>query len=672
MTQVDDASIPVEAGVRELQALLGSKDFPGALRVAQELRQRVPDNRDVLFLLAMTQRFLGRIDEAMATLDHLERRYPRFSRLFQERGHCYVARRDALRAIDAFLRAVNINPALPSSWTLLEGLYRMNGEAANAQTAASHSATLAALPPEVVHATSLYSDGDLGPAEQIVRDYLLRRGNDPDAMRLLAQIGIAREAFDDAEILLEGVLRIAPDFHVARHDYARALLGRHKFSAAREQLQVLARKGLLTPDGKALLASSYAGLGKHDEAVRLYRELIAGATPDADVAALHLSTAHALKTLGRTPEAIDAYRAAAAARPKFGDAYWSLANLKTYRFLDHEIARMRAEEADPSTPATDRYHLCFALGKALEDRADYEESWTYYERGNTLKRSESRYRPEILENNTRLQKTICTRAFFEERAGWGTPEADPIFILGLPRSGSTLIEQILASHSQVEGTQELPDIQRFAAELQGREPDLDNPRYPGALAQLSADDCRKLGERFLKETRVLRSLGRAFFIDKMPNNFRHIGLIHLIVPNARIIDARREPMACCFSNLKQLFANGQEFSYGIDDIARYYRTYLELMEHWDVALPGRVLRVHHEDVVDDLERQVRRILDFCHLEFEPGCVEFHRTARSVRTASSEQVRQPIFREGLDQWKHFEPWLGNLRDRLGDALERYRN
>ncbi len=367
---------------------------------------------------------------------------------------------------------------------------------------------------------------------------------------------------------------------------------------------------------------------------------------------------------------IEVYRAAAAARPGFGDAYWSMANLKTYRFTEEELERMRREEAAPGIGDVDRYHLCFALGKAFEDRADYERSFHYYARGNKLKRAESRYRAAILETNTAHQKDTCTREFFRARAGYGVRDPDPIFIVGLPRSGSTLLEQILASHSLVEGTQELADIPRYVAELQGREPDLNNPRYPRVLAQLQAEDFRTLGERYLRETRVYRST-RPFFIDKMPNNFRHLGLIHLMLPNARIIDARREPMACCFSNLKQLFASGQEFTYSIDDIARYYRTYLELMAHWDEVLPGRVLRVWHEDVVDDLETHVRRILDFCGLDFEPACVEFYKTARSIRTASSEQVRQPIFRDGLDQWKHFEPWLGELETALGDARVRYR-
>ena len=657
----------IELEVQRIRELAKSRRHAEALAAAEALGAAVPENRDVLYLIALNRRQLNRIPEALATLERLERLHPGFSRLYQERGHCYVAMRDAPRAIDAFLRGVNLNPALPASWSMLENLYRMTGDAPNEATAAQHVATLKRLPPEVVTATSLFSDGELAPAENIVRAYLLQHGNHVEAMRLLAKIGIARDVLDDAELLLEAVLTLAPDYRAARHDYALVLVERHKYLQAREQLDKLL---LIEPDNRhyrTLYATACVGLGEHDKAIPLYRELLvdAPATPE-----LHLSIAHSLKSIGRRDQAIDAYRAAAAVRPNYGDAYWSLANLKTYRFPDQELAQMRAEEARSATPLLDRYHLCFALGKAYEDRAEYGESWRYYERGNALKRSESRYRPEIIENNTRLQIATCTRELFAARAGSGAHDSDPIFILGLPRSGSTLLEQILASHSKVAGTQELSDIQRFVLELQGRDPDLANPRYPAVLAGLNATALLRFGEKYLHDTRVYRT-DRPYFIDKMPNNFRHIGLIHLILPNARIIDARREPMACCFSNLKQLFANGQEFTYSIEDIARYYRTYLELMQHWDQVLPGKVLRVWHEDVVDDLDANVRRLLDFCELEFEPACVEFYKTERRVQTASSEQVRQPIFRDGLDQWKHYEPWLGPLRLALGDALVRYR-
>jgi tetratricopeptide (TPR) repeat protein len=550
---------------------------------------------------------------------------------------------------------------------MLEGLYRMQGDARNAATAASEVAVLRALPQEIVVATGLFMDGELEAAETLIRSYLLKNGDHIEAMRLLARLGIARKVYFDAQVLLAAVLERAPDYRIARQEYAFVLIELHRHQEARRELEQLMRDEPQNRALKSLYAAASAGLGEHQRAIDLYRELLLGTAADADT---HLSIAHALKTLGESQAAIGAYRRAADCRAAFGDAYWSLANLKTYRFTPQELTRMQSALAAPSTALEDRYHLCFALGKACEDLGDFAQSFHHYRLGNELKRPECRYRPELIEGNTAQQIAVCTAEFFAHRAGWGNASPDPIFIVGLPRSGSTLIEQILASHSQVEGTQELPNVQQIVSRLRGFGPEGDDPRYPRILTTLTAEEFAKLGDEYLAETRVYRT-GKTFFIDKMPNNFRHVGLIHLMLPNSRIIDARREPMACCFSNFKQLFANGQEFTYSIEEIARYYRTYLELMRHWNRVLPGRVLRVYHEDVVEDLEGSVRGVLDFCGLEFEPQCVAFHENRRSVRTASSEQVRQGIYREGLEQWKNFAPWLEPLQSALGDALRTYR-
>ncbi|HET9388705.1 MAG TPA: sulfotransferase [Steroidobacteraceae bacterium] len=653
----------VESEVARIRGLMEANQFEPALGAVASLARRVPENRDVLYMTAVCQRYLHRIPEALATLAELQELHPGFSRLYQERGHCYVALRDAPHAIEAFLQAVNLNPALPASWRTLQALYRLTGNMKDAETAGAHVDTLGRLPAEVVTANAMFADGEVALAEQLIRGFLLKHGDNIEAMRLLARIGMEVDVLDDAEILLEAVLRLAPDYDAARHDYATTLLRRYKPVQAIEELDKLLRRQPDNRQFRTTYANAVVGLGDHERALRLYQELLPGSGQPAEV---HLSIAHSLKTLGRPMEAVEEYRASAAARRNYGDAYWSLANLKTYRFTDDEIEQMRAEEGNPRTQQADRYHLCFALGKALEDRGDYAASFAYYERGNALKKSEIRYRAEPIERNTRLQKQICTREFFASRQGWGSTARDPIFIIGLPRSGSTLIEQILASHSRVEGTMELAEIPRLVHRLSGRENYADEPRYPQALTQLSADQAAQFGDEYLANTKIYRT-GKPLFIDKMPNNFRHLGLIHLILPNAKIIDARREPMACCFSNFKQLFANGQEFTYSLEDIGRYYRTYIELMAHWDEALPGRVLRVQHEEVVADLEGNVRRLLEFCELDFEPGCLEFYRTERSVRTASSEQVRQPIYREGLDQWRNFEPWLEPLRQVLGTPV-----
>lgn len=663
-TPLNPPTSPVETEVRRIRDLLERREFARALTAAEVLLVQVPENRDVLYMRAVSQRYLQHIPEALATLARLEQLHPDYSRLFQERGHCYVALRSAEPAIEAFLRAVNLNPALPASWNALQTLYRMIGKPENASTAASHVATLARLPVEVVTASSMFADGETHEAERIVRQYLLTHGNHIEAMRLLAKIGVKLDILDDAELLLAAVLVLAPDYQAARYDYVYVLLGRHKHVKALEEINNLLKVDPKNRSYRAAYATACVGLGDNEKAVALYRELLVE-TPRA--AEVHLSVAHALKTLGARDEAIESYRTAAAIRPGYGDAYWSLANLKTYEFTEDEIGRMRAEESSPSTPFVDRFHLCFALGKALEDRAQYAEAFSYYARGNALKKTESRYKPDPIERNARLQTVYCTADFFGARQPVGCSSIEPIFIVGLPRAGSTLLEQILASHSQVEGTMELSEIPRLVLELQGREVSDADPRYPGVLRDLDVADFKRFGEKYLADTRVYRA-AKPRFIDKMPNNFRHIGLIHLILPNAKIIDARREPLACCFSNFKQLFASGQEFTYSLEDIGRYYKSYVQLMHHWDAVLPGKVLRVQHEEVVDDLEGNVRRILRFCGLPYESQCVEFYKTERSVRTASSEQVRQPIFREGVDQWRKFDAWLGPLRKALGDLVK----
>jgi tetratricopeptide (TPR) repeat protein len=671
MNVPDIAIAPVSTPASELprlRAALRQRHFAEVLASTEALLTAHPRHRDLLLFRAIAQRYLRQTDEALSTLKTLETHYPHFSRLHEERGRCLVELKQAPQAIESFTRAVNRNPALLGAWRMLEGLYRLTGRDADAADAASQVARLQSLPPEMLNASGLFSDGDLNVAEPLVRAYLLQHGHHIEAMRLLARIGMARQVYDDAELLLAGVLELSPDYRAARQDYVSVLVELHQHEQARREINRLLKDDPDNRDLRTLDAFNSVGIGEHERAISLYRSLLLGTPEDADV---HLSIAHAEKTLGRSQQAIESYHRAATCRPEFGDAYWSLANLKTYRFTDEELARMRAAEAAATTSTADRCHLCFALGKTLEDRDQYEESFKFYARGNALKRSESTYQADIIENNARRQIEICTADFFASRQSWGVPDADPIFIIGLPRSGSTLIEQILASHSKVEGTYELVHIPQTARRLRGRDPDPSNPRYPGVLAEMKAEEFSTLGRQYLADTRIYRT-GKAFFIDKMPNNMRHVGLIHLMLRNARIIDARREPMACCFSNLKQLFARGQEFTYSIDDIARYYRIYLELMQHWERALPGRILRVQHEEVVADLETNVRRILEHCGLDFEPQCIDYHKTERSVRTASSEQVRQPITRDGLNHWKHFEPWLDPLKAALGDALTRYRD
>jgi tetratricopeptide (TPR) repeat protein len=596
---------------------------------------------------------------AFALLNELERQHSKSGLLWQERAACHRARGETAAAITAYRRAVELNHVLLPSWQALKELYLASGRLTDADYATACLSWVSALPPQLARGAILLNEGAIEAAEDLVRAYLLRNGSHIEGMRLLAQIALQLEVLDDAELLLENVLERAPDYHDARYEYGAVLTQRQRYLPALSQARRLLQ---IDPDNSSwrlLYAKACDGLGDYEEALRVQRRLLTETPEDAS---LQLSIGHLLRVQGNFREAIPAFRAAAALPGGVGGAFLALADIKSYRVADDEIARMQAAEAAPHTTLAERYQLCFALGKVLEDRHDYATSFRYYERGNALKRSELKYRPEITERNLRLQAQVCTAAFFAARRGVGCDRADPIFIVGQARSGSTLIEQILASHSQVDGTQELPEIPRLVKQFRNRRAD-EAPKYPAMLAELTPEDFRALGETYLEQIRVYRR-GAPFFIDKMPGNFRDIGFIHLILPNAKIIDARREAMACCFGNFKQLFSKGHEFTYSLEDMGRYYRNYVELMEHWDRALPGKILRVCHEQVVDDLEGSVRRILDFCGLAFEPACLEFYKTERGIRTLSADQVRRPIYREGLEQWRNYEPWLEPLRSALG--------
>ncbi len=654
--------------LRRIQDLTWARRHTEALAAVRALLRRAPSQRGALYLSALNQRLLGQSKSALETLDALERAHPDYSLLFQERGHCHVALGDPARAIESFERAVARNPALASSWAMLERLLSAAGEPQRAGVASQHLSKLKELPPAIVEAGSWFCDGEHVAAENLLTSYIAREGRHVEALRLLGRIAQRRGAADRAEGLFREVVDSAPGYAAARLDFVRVLIERQKYAAALEEVDQRLRTAPSDPEARFLRATIHAGLGRHDDAVPIFRELLSE-TPQRNH--LRIVLGHSLKALGRTDEAVRAYRDATSGEADIGDAFWSLANLKTYHFSDHEVERMRGLEALPSPGLPDRAHLCFAVAKALEDRADYGGSWAFYERGNSLVRAKSGYRPEAIEDNTRRLIEICSEEFFVARTGAGAAARDPIYIVGLPRSGSTLLEQILASHPDVDGTQELQDIPRIVSELQGQGPNRGGACYPDLLPGLDPLLFEPLGRRYLDETRVYRR-GRPRFVDKMPNNFWHIGLVHLMLPNARIIDIRREPMACCVSNLKQLFARGQEFCYGIEEIARYYRTYLELMRHWNRVLPGRVLRVSYEDLVEDLGASVRQILAHCGLEFDPACLAFHRSRRAINTPSSEQVRQPLFREGLSQWRHYDPWLDPLRETLGDAIVRYRD
>jgi len=624
-----------------------------------------PEHRDALYLVAVVRRYQGRLAESLGALSELTRIAPDYGRAWQERGHTLKALDDPELAAECYAQAVALNPALAASWNALAELRHAAGDTAGETTARDEARRLAAMARPVAVASSLFHEGDVARAEDLLRRHLKRVPDDVEAMRLLAAIGLELDVLDDAEFLLRSALEFRPDFAPARFDLVNVLHRRQKFPEACDEARrlVSARPG--DPAARFALASEQAAVGDYDSALAGFDEAIA-AWPDRP--GYHVARAHALRQLGRSDDAVASYLTAIDRQPDFGDAWWSLANLKTYRFDADQIARMRALEANDRLRGADRIPLAFALGKAHEDLGEDQAAFAFYDRGNRLKRERSRYRPETTTAAVDAQIAHVTPDFVEAlaRSGGGAAASDPIFVVGLPRSGSTLIEQILASHPDVDGTTEFHEIMALAHRLSRR--DGDGPGYPAVLAALTDDERAAYGEAYLDATRFLRE-GAPRFVDKMPNNFLHLGLIHAILPNARIVDVRRDPMGACFANFKQLFGQGQEFTYGLEHIGRYYRDYLRLMRHTRSVLPPEtILTVCYEDVVGDLEGTVRRLLEFLGLPFDAACLEFHQTERAVRTPSSEQVRQPIYTGGLEQWRRFEPWLGPLRETLGPLTE----
>jgi tetratricopeptide (TPR) repeat protein len=558
-------------------------------------------------------------------------------------------------------------PSPPGAWLSLAEKLHARGDAAGADRAFAMHVREADRDPALMRAALAMNENRIPEAEALLRAHLAQKPNDVAALRMLAEVAARIARDEDAVRLLARCLELAPGFVAARQQYALMLNRAEKPAEALVQIEQLLASDARRVSFRNLKAVVLCHIGDYEQAIGIYTELLADVPSQPK---LWSSFGHALKTAGHQDRAIAAYRRALELDPGFGDACWSLANLKTFRFEDAEVEAMHAQLARADLPEQDRHLFEFALGKALEDRGQYEESFAHYLQGNTLRRATVAYNADDIHKRVRRAKSLLDAEFFRKRDGYGASGADPIFVLGLPRAGSTLIEQILSSHSQVEGTMELPEIISLTRELRRLAEDPRSTGYLDVLAGQDATELRELGERYLERTRIHRRTDAPFFIDKMPNNFQHIGLIHLALPNAKIIDARRHPLACCLSAFKQHFARGQNFSYDLGELGRYYRDYVELMAHYDAVLPGRIHRVFYERMVDDTEAQVRNLLDYCGLPFEEGCLRFHENTRAVRTASSEQVRKPIYREGKDHFRHYARWLGPLEQALGDVLTRY--
>lgn len=648
-------------------ARLLEKDPTLAVEQAGEILKAAPGHAFARLILGTAHRLTGQTQAALAVLEILAREQPRAAPVHLELG---IARGEAGQgsaAVAALRRAVQLKPDSPDAWRLLADQLDSQGDVNGADQARAFYIKAATKDPRLLEAGAALVANNLPIAEARLRAHLKEHATDVAALRMLAEVAARLRRYPDAQRLLERCLELAPSFDAARHNLAVVLNRQAKAAAALPEIQRLLAKDPRNPGYRNLQAAILAQLGDYAESIDVYEAVLKEFPQQPKI---WMSYGHALKTARRHDDSVTAYRRAIAMQPTLGEAYWSLANLKTTRFSAADVLEIRKALGQGELADDDRLHFEFSLGKALEDEASYEESFAHYAAGNAIRRKRHRYSAEENSNYVRRSKSLYTPEFFAARSGAGARAPDPIFIVGLPRAGSTLIEQILASHSLVEGTMELPDIPRIARELAGREVKDEDVHFVRAVAALSAEERCALGERYLAGTRIQRKSDAPFFIDKMPNNCLYIGLIHLILPNAKIIDARRHPLGCCFSGFKQHFARGQNFSYGLEDIGRYYRDYVELMAHFDAVLPGRVHRVCYESMIEDTEPEVRRLLAYCGLPFEERCLRFYENERAVRTASSEQVRQPIFREGMEQWRHYEPWLGPLKQALGPALECY--
>jgi len=649
----------VDAALKRVGALLRT-DPAIAAREAQDILRVTPGHPVAALFLAMALRQLGDLGGALAILDALSLRQRNAAAVQYELGVTLgvAGRRDA--ALAALRRAVSLKPDIGEAWRLIADHLMESGDSAGADGAwARHVAVTTAGPQLLAPATAL-TEGRLADAERLLRVHLARQPDDPPALRMLADLAMRALRWDDAAELLDRCLARAPDFTAARHDLAVVRHEQHRHGEALAELERLLATEPRNPAYLNLKANVLGRAGDHVRAIEAFEAVLADYPSNPRI---WMAYGDALKTAGRTEDGIAAYRHSLALAPGFGEAWWSLANLKTIHFAPADLAAMQSQLARTDLSADDRLHLHFALGKALEDAEQFEASFDHYAEANRVRRAIVPYDAAATTEYVERVSSIFTEDFVEPRRDWGCEAEDPIFVVGLPRSGSTLVEQILASHSAVEGTMELPDVIDIARSLATRPGTTARPGYPDVLARLDATELRTLGEEYLRRTRLHRRSGRPRFIDKMPNNWMHVGLIHLMLPNARIIDVRREPMACGWSCFRQQFARGQEFTYSLEDIGRYYRDYLELMAHFDTVLPGRVLHVRYERLVEDTEAEVRRLLAHCGLPFEPACLRFHETTRAVATASSEQVRRPIYREALDQWRHYEPWLEPLKRAL---------
>ena len=646
---------------QDAQQFLQSGEIESAESICAELLNEHPDDANFLCLSARVLTKLGRLDEAEVHIDRAVSLYPQFARPHEARGELLIAKGEAHDAADALRKALALDPKRQRARMKLGRLLLVLGQVEEAEALKAEFLELDEDNQQIAKAAALEKEENFAEAEKIYRKILTRHPDNVSAMRLWAALGIREKRYPDAEMLLRQAVKVAPGFSRAWSDLCGTLLEQEKYADLVDSAQQLVNLNPRSAEGHVWLAAGTAAAGDHVEAVRHYDDAM-------EVAPKHVGAmcgkGNALRTVGDQDGAVAAYRLAIEADPLCAEAYWSMANLKTFRFEDEEVAAMQALLDDERVPDESLVQINNALGLEFESREIYDQAFEYIDNGCRLRRETEFYDRVENEERTDLSLEAFSTEYFDDNSGHGNPDPAPIFIVGLPRSGSTLLEQILSSHSQVDGTHELPDLGKSVR----ARPELTTPpaRYPTSIENLDAAGFRALGDEYMERTR--RHRGQApYFTDKNPNNFVHIGLLQLILPNAKIINARRHPLDSCFGSYKQLFAQGQPFTYDLVELGEYYLQYQRIMDHWHEVLPGKVLDVHYEDVVADLDGQVRRILDYCGLEFEETCLRFHETDRSVKSASSEQVRQPIYSSSVYTWRRYESHLDLLIETLEPLL-----
>ena len=649
--------------IERVSIAIKEERFVEALSSIEFNLAKQPNHTECLYLAAVCSRYLKNFDDANKYLERLLIISPDMGRAYQELGHLNRINGKMRAAMTYYRQACELNPALIASWNHLFEYFKKNKNKQAAEHAEEQIKKLKSIPNVLLYISQILNEGKLAIAEEKCREFLKKNPTHTYAMSLLSDIADRLGHFDDTEILLKNAVKFKPDDGELRMKYALILRKKQKFKETMDQVNILCEKFPDNLSYQAHRASEVMQNGDHEKAVKLFNSILKKNPNNYNVLT---SKGHALKTLGKTDQAIYCYKSAFKKKPDHGDAFYSLANLKTYVFSENETNRMREQLQRVDLTLKDKVYFHFALAQACEVAGNFEEAFINLEKGNEIKNKQSNYSIQQMDDELQAQIDICNTLFFEGMGDGGFETKDPIFILGLPRAGSTLIEQILASHSMVDGTLELPNILSIAQNLRGDDISGKKGNYPKTMKSLSMEQRYDLGKAFIEDTRIHRK-DAPRFTDKMPNNFRHIGLIHLIMPNAKIIDARRYPLDCCFSMFKQLFAQGQEFTYGLAEAASYYNSYVKLMDHWDKVLPNKILRVNNEDIVDDLEVQVRRMLEFLELPFEESCVKFYETDRLVRTPSSEQVRKPVNKSGMGRWKPYAKNLKPIIDNIDQDL-----